>query len=33
MRQKRNIYKILVVKPEGMRPLERPTYRWKIILK
>jgi hypothetical protein len=24
----RNAYKILVVKPEGKRPLGRPTCRW-----
>jgi hypothetical protein len=25
---KRNAYGVLVGKPEGMRPLERPRYRW-----
>jgi hypothetical protein len=24
----RNMYKILVGKPEGKRPLERPRHRW-----
>jgi hypothetical protein len=26
--EKRNAYRILVVKPEGKRPLERPRRRW-----
>jgi hypothetical protein len=26
--EKRNAYRILVVKPEGKRPLERPRHRW-----
>jgi hypothetical protein len=26
--QKRNAYRILVGKPEGKRPLGRPTLRW-----
>jgi hypothetical protein len=25
---KRDAYWVLVGKPEGKRPLERPTYRW-----
>jgi hypothetical protein len=25
----RNVYNILVRKPEGKRPLERPRHRWK----
>jgi hypothetical protein len=25
----RNAYKILIGKPEGRRPLGRPTHRWK----
>jgi hypothetical protein len=28
MGEKRNTYRILVVKPEGKRPLERPRRRW-----
>jgi hypothetical protein len=26
--EKRNVYRILVGKPEGKRPLGRPTSRW-----
>jgi hypothetical protein len=26
--EKRNVYKILVGKPEGMRPLGRPRFKW-----
>jgi hypothetical protein len=28
MGEERNVYKVLVVKPEGKRPLERPRRRW-----
>jgi hypothetical protein len=28
MREKRNVYRLLVVKPEGKRPLGRPRRRW-----
>jgi hypothetical protein len=28
MEEKRNAYRILVVKPEGKRPLGRPRHRW-----
>jgi hypothetical protein len=28
MRQKRNVYKVYVGKPEGKRPLGRTTHRW-----
>jgi hypothetical protein len=28
MREKMNVYRILVGKPEGKRPLGRPTRRW-----
>jgi hypothetical protein len=29
MGERRNVYKVLVGKPEGKRPLERPRRRWK----
>jgi len=28
MRERRGVYRILVVKPEGKRPLVRPRCRW-----
>jgi hypothetical protein len=28
MGEERKVYKVLVVKPEGKRPLERPRHRW-----
>jgi hypothetical protein len=28
MGEKRNVYRLLVVKPEGQRPLGRPRRRW-----
>jgi hypothetical protein len=28
MRKKRNVYRLLVGKPEGKRPLGRPRHRW-----
>jgi hypothetical protein len=28
MGEKRNVYRLLVEKPEGRRPLERPRRRW-----
>jgi hypothetical protein len=28
MREERNVYKVLVGKPEGVRPLGRPRNRW-----
>jgi hypothetical protein len=28
MREERNVYKVLVGKPEGVRPLGRPRHRW-----
>jgi hypothetical protein len=31
--EKRNIYKILVGKPKGKRPLGRPRFGWRIIVK
>jgi hypothetical protein len=30
---KRNAYRILVEKPEGKRPLERPRHRWAVNIK
>jgi hypothetical protein len=29
MGEERKVYKVLVAKPEGKRPLRRPRYRWK----
>jgi len=29
----RGVYRVLVGKPEGKRPLERPKPRWEIILR
>jgi len=29
MREMRNVYNILIGKPEGKRPLGRPRHRWK----
>jgi hypothetical protein len=31
MREMRNAYKILVIKPGGKRPLGRPVHRWDYI--
>jgi hypothetical protein len=28
MGEGRNVYRVLVGKPKGKRPLERPRYRW-----
>jgi hypothetical protein len=28
MGEERNVYKVLVGKPEGKRPLRRPRHRW-----
>jgi hypothetical protein len=28
MGEKRNVYRLLVGKPEGKRPLGRPRYKW-----
>jgi hypothetical protein len=28
MREKRNVYRLLVGKPEGKRPLGKPSRRW-----
>jgi hypothetical protein len=32
MGEKRNAYGILVEKPEGKKPLERPRHRWENII-
>jgi hypothetical protein len=31
--EKRNVYRILVGKPEGKKPLGRPGHRWKDTVK
>jgi hypothetical protein len=28
MAERRGLYRVLMKKPEGKRPLERPRYRW-----
>ena len=28
MGERRGVYRVLVVKPEGKRPFERPRHRW-----
>jgi hypothetical protein len=28
MGEERNVYRVLMGKPEGKRPLERPRHRW-----
>jgi hypothetical protein len=33
MGEERKVYRILVGKPEGKRPLERPRRRWKDVIK
>jgi hypothetical protein len=33
MGKKRNVYRLLVGKPEGKRPLGRPRCRWKVNIK
>jgi len=33
MRERRSVYRVLVGKPEGMRPLGRPRCRWEDILR
>jgi hypothetical protein len=33
MGEGRGAYRVLVGRPEGRRPLERPRHRWRIILK
>jgi len=32
-KREKSVYRVLVVKPEGMRPLGRPTHRWEDILR
>jgi hypothetical protein len=29
----RNLYRVLVGKPEGKRPLERPRHRWEYVIR
>jgi hypothetical protein len=31
MGERRGVYRVLVAKPEGRRPLERPSCRWEVI--
>jgi hypothetical protein len=33
MGERRSVYRVLVGKPEGKRPLERPRRRWEDIIK
>jgi hypothetical protein len=33
MGEGRNVYRVLVGKPEGKRPLERPRRRWEVGIK
>jgi hypothetical protein len=33
MREKRCVYRVLVEKYEGKRPLGRPSYRWEVNIK
>jgi len=33
MEEKRGVYKVLVRKPEGKRPLERQRHRWEYNMK
>jgi hypothetical protein len=33
MRERRGIYRVLVGRPEGKRPLGRPRHRWEDILR
>jgi hypothetical protein len=33
MGRRRSVYRVLMGKPEGRRPLGRPRRRWRIILK
>jgi hypothetical protein len=33
MGEGRNVYRVLMGKPEGKRPLERPRHRWEVGIK
>jgi hypothetical protein len=33
MGERRNVYRVLVGKPEGKRPLGRPSCRWEVGIK
>jgi hypothetical protein len=33
MEEGRNVYRVLVGKPEGKRPLERPRRRWQYMIR
>jgi len=33
MGEKRGVYRVLVVNPEGKRPLRRPRHRWEVNIK
>jgi len=33
MGERRGLYRVLMGKPEGKRPLERPRRRWEVILR
>jgi hypothetical protein len=33
MSDRRDVYKVLVGKPEGRRPLEKPRHRWEDTIK
>jgi hypothetical protein len=33
MGEKRNVYRLLVGKPKGKRPLGRPRHRWMVNIK
>jgi hypothetical protein len=33
MGEERKLYKVLVVKPEGKRPLGRPRRRWEYVIR
>jgi hypothetical protein len=33
MRDRRSVYRVLMGRPGGRRPLERPSHRWQINIK